>query len=75
MLTGDIIESDSESCDNPRTAFLEAVSILEQKQVYWAAVFGNHDAERGVTREDLMNLQKQCKMSLSTAGPSEIHET
>lgn len=70
VFTGDIIYSDY--CENPKLAFLQAVSCAEKAEVPWAAVFGNHDTEKGVTRQELMELQQTCKFSLSEAGPEHI---
>jgi predicted MPP superfamily phosphohydrolase len=70
IFTGDIIQS-GESF-NPKEAILQAVKIADQFQLPWAAVFGNHDAEEGLTREELMELLVQSKYCLSKAGPDEI---
>lgn len=71
VFTGDIIYSDY--CVNPQFAFLQAVSCAERAEVPWAAVFGNHDAEKGVvTRQELMEAQQTCQFCLSEAGPEHI---
>ncbi|WP_063847488.1 metallophosphoesterase family protein [Bacillus sp. FJAT-28004] len=70
VFTGDVIYSDY--CENPKLAFLQAVSCAENSEVPWAAVFGNHDSEKGITRQELMELQQTCKFCLSEAGPEHI---
>jgi 3',5'-cyclic AMP phosphodiesterase CpdA len=70
IFTGDIIHS--EKSYNPKEAFLQAVKIADQFQLPWAAVLGNHDAEEGVTRKELMQLLTQSEYGLSEAGPDEI---
>ncbi|QGQ94824.1 metallophosphoesterase [Paenibacillus psychroresistens] len=66
IFTGDIIHS--EKSYHPKEAFLEAVKVAEQFQLPWAAVFGNHDAEDGVTRKELMQLVAESEYGLSDAG-------
>jgi predicted MPP superfamily phosphohydrolase len=70
IFTGDIIHS--EKSYNPKEAFLQAVKIADQFHLPWAAVFGNHDAEDGVTRDELMQLLAQSKYGLSETGPDDI---
>jgi predicted MPP superfamily phosphohydrolase len=70
IFTGDIIHC--EKSLNPKEAFLQAVKIADQFQLPWAAVFGNHDAEDGVTREELMELLAQSKYCLSESGPDPV---
>nr|WP_211746018.1 metallophosphoesterase family protein [Paenibacillus sp. Marseille-Q4541] len=74
VFTGDIIGS--LRCINPEHTFREVVSVAEQCKIPWAAVFGNHDSEAGITRDQLMEIQlsheycvaEQGEESLSGAG-------
>ena len=70
VFTGDVIES--EKTLTPREAFLDSVKIADQCGIPWAVVFGNHDAEEGITREELMELQQQSEFCVSESGPAEI---
>jgi predicted MPP superfamily phosphohydrolase len=70
VFTGDMIHS--EMTLNPKESFLESVKIADQLGIPWAAVFGNHDAEVGVTREELMELQQQSEFCVAESGPSDV---
>ncbi|SEN80696.1 metallophosphoesterase family protein [Paenibacillus sp. OV219] len=70
VFTGDIVYANYS--DDPKRSFLEAVSCVEASGIPWAAVFGNHDTERIVTREELMELQLGCANCLSEPGPEDI---
>ncbi|CAM2976897.1 metallophosphoesterase family protein [Paenibacillus sediminis] len=70
VYTGDTIYS--MGCDDPIAALRQAVSISEELGIPWAVVFGNHDAEAGVTREELMAICTGSKFGLSEPGPKTI---
>jgi 3',5'-cyclic AMP phosphodiesterase CpdA len=70
IFTGDVI--DSGGCRDPRASFRQAVAPVEERAIPWAAVFGNHDAEYGVTREELMAVQQACRCCLSEPGPTGV---
>lgn len=70
LFTGDVIQS-REAAD-PMLAFMQAVAVAEDAGMPWAAVYGNHDAEVGVTREQLMELQRQSRYCMSRPGPLDI---
>ncbi|MCZ8519606.1 MULTISPECIES: metallophosphoesterase family protein [Paenibacillus] len=69
MFSGDVIHS--EECKDPLDSYKNAVRAVEEAQVPWAAIFGNHDAEheRG-SKEDLIRLQQQFPHCLTEAGPA-----
>lgn len=68
ILTGDVIHS--ELSRNPLESFRNAVRVVEESGIPWAAVFGNHDAEHPQgTKEQLIQLQKQLTGCLTEAGP------
>ncbi|WP_091225387.1 metallophosphoesterase family protein [Paenibacillus sp. BC26] len=73
IFTGDVIYSDN--CTDPRQSFREAVSEVEFRGIPWAAVFGNHDTEHGITREELMDVQLEHEYCVSEAGPEELKGT
>jgi 3',5'-cyclic AMP phosphodiesterase CpdA len=69
-LTGDVI--DGSQCSNPAQSWREAVVPMEDRGIPWAAVFGNHDDEGSMSREQLMEVQLQCSNCLSQAGPADL---
>ncbi len=70
VLTGDIIES--LCCKDPLQAYRDALSVAEESGIPWAALFGNHDAERNVTKERLMKVQLEHGGSIAESGPEEV---
>lgn len=80
MFTGDVIYTgkspDGASlCENPIQAFREAVSVVEDAKVPWGVVFGNHDTENNITRDELMNEVLAHHYTLAQKGPEQIHGT
>lgn len=70
VLTGDtIFGSESKS---PGEAYLFAVSPFERRGVPWCAVFGNHDDEGSMSRQELMDVWQTCSYNLSEPGPKEV---
>lgn len=67
VFTGDVIYS--HGCKDPIEAFRQATAVPEQREIPWAAVFGNHDTESGVTREQLMEMQISLRYCSSEPGP------
>ncbi|MNI01698.1 3',5'-cyclic adenosine monophosphate phosphodiesterase CpdA [compost metagenome] len=77
MFTGDVIYSadvpDGASfCRDPLQAFRDAVSVVEQRAIPWGVVFGNHDTEKYITREELMEEVTKITYTVAEAGPWEI---
>lgn len=70
LFTGDLIEGDK--CRDPRESYRQATAAVVERQIPWAAVFGNHDDEGSATRADLMAAQQQLPFCLSEPGPAEI---
>lgn len=69
VLTGDLHWS--KGIDDPQAACRRAIAPVVQAKVPWAAVFGNHDAEAGATREQLFAVWKESERCLAAAGPAE----
>lgn len=69
--TGDIIES-KKCLNGPVEAFAAAAKVMEDHGAPWAAVFGNHDRERRVTGEELMQVMLECPHCLTEPGPKEL---
>jgi len=70
VLTGDLHWS--HGIVDPRASCRRALAPVLRSQVPWTAVFGNHDAEAGVTREQLFAIWKESELCLASAGPAEI---
>ncbi|WP_255570192.1 metallophosphoesterase family protein [Cohnella sp. CFH 77786] len=70
VLTGDLIESGT--CSVPVRSIRDAVAPMEESATPWAAVFGNHDAEGNVTREELMEALRGLRHGLTERGPASI---
>jgi hypothetical protein len=70
VFTGDVI--DSMRCKDPQRSYRNAVSVADKSGIPWAAVFGNHDAERNVTKEQLMAIQLEHSGTIAEVGPEEL---
>jgi 3',5'-cyclic AMP phosphodiesterase CpdA len=70
VFTGDVIES--LCCKDPTQSYRDAVAIAEGSGIPWVTVFGNHDCEGNVTKEQLMKAQLEYSGTLAEAGPSEV---
>ncbi|KQO18389.1 metallophosphoesterase family protein [Paenibacillus sp. Leaf72] len=67
IFTGDVIHS--EECISPKESYMDAIKIAEELSIPWAAVFGNHDAEQGCSKEELISLQQRFPFCLTKKGP------
>lgn len=70
VFTGDVIYS--RNCVDPRQSFRDAVEAVDARGIPWAAVFGNHDTEHLVTRQDLMAVQAEHRYCVAEAGPPDL---
>jgi hypothetical protein len=71
VVTGDLIEANK--CEQPYESWRRITAVLDEAGLPWASVFGNHDAENGVTRERLMEMLQQSKNCISESGPADLH--
>jgi hypothetical protein len=71
VFTGDLI--DSGFCQEPLESLKNAVAAVDRSGVPWAAVFGNHDSEAGVSRSSLMDVLTSYSLCLSESGPDDIN--
>lgn len=69
-ITGDLIWS--HDGDQPEETYTRVLDHINKWNIPFAIVYGNHDAEANITREELFALQKPYKNSLAEAGPKEI---
>ncbi|WP_152395284.1 metallophosphoesterase family protein [Paenibacillus guangzhouensis] len=71
VFTGDVIEA--HHCgDHQLESFQMAVQVVEERQVPWTVVFGNHDTEVNITREQLMAHAMKNPNCLAVPGPASI---
>lgn len=78
VFTGDVIYTGYVTpgepvCEQPLEAFREAVHAAESRGIPWAVVFGNHDTESVITREELMQSVLQYPHTVTQRGPHDIN--
>ncbi|MDD9266879.1 metallophosphoesterase family protein [Paenibacillus sp. GCM10023248] len=78
VFTGDVIytgyvKPGEPVCKQPLQAFREAVQAAVDRGIPWAVVFGNHDTESIVTREELMDAVLKLPHTVTQRGPVEVH--
>ncbi|MEC1524499.1 metallophosphoesterase family protein [Neobacillus niacini] len=66
VFTGDIIYSPASN--NPIAAFRGALEPVGKMNIPWAAVFGNHDTEGNVSKEELLAVMQEYPNSLTEVG-------
>lgn len=71
VLTGDLHWS--KGIASPQDSCRKALAPVLRAQVPWTAVFGNHDAEAGVTREQLLSIWQESEYCLADAGPADVN--
>ncbi|GIX06941.1 MAG: hypothetical protein KatS3mg115_1344 [Candidatus Poribacteria bacterium] len=57
---------------DPALAWRQVVEPCERRRIPWAAVFGNHDDEGSLSRQELMRVQRSMEWCLSEPGPPEV---
>jgi metallophosphoesterase superfamily enzyme len=72
IFTGDQLNGQGTSWD-PKSVLAKFATALTDRGIPWAAVFGNHDDESGVSKEDQMKLMRALPYSLVEPGPSDVH--
>lgn len=72
VFTGDQLNGQGSSWD-PRSVIAKFATAVTDRQIPWAAIFGNHDSEEGMSREDQMTLLQGMPYSLTQRGPKDIH--
>lgn len=70
IFTGDVIHS--EECIDRFQSYRDAVKAVDETGIPWCSVFGNHDAELGITKEEIIRLQQESSNCLTQSGPQEI---
>ena len=72
VFTGDQLNGQGTSWD-PRSVLAKFATAVTDRKIPWAAVFGNHDSEVGMTREEQMTLMQAMPYSLVQPGPKDVH--
>ena len=72
VFTGDQLNGQGTSWD-PRSVLAKFANAVTDRGIPWAAIFGNHDSENGMSREDQMTLMQGMPYSLSQRGPKDIN--
>ncbi|MCJ7842233.1 metallophosphoesterase family protein [Lederbergia sp. NSJ-179] len=71
VVTGDLIWS--EGVKHPDQSYRRVLDQISEWDIPFATVFGNHDAEANITREQLLQIHSEYTNSLTMAGPDHIH--
>jgi DNA repair exonuclease SbcCD nuclease subunit len=72
VFSGDQLNGQGTSWD-ARSILAKFARAVTDKGIPWAAVFGNHDEEDGVSKERQMALMKGLPYSLVERGPKDVH--
>ena len=72
VFTGDQLNGQGTSWD-PKSVLAKFATAVTERAIPWAAVFGNHDDEDGMSREDQMTLLQAMPYSMVSPGPKDIH--
>ena len=72
VFTGDQLNGQGTSWD-PRSVLAKFATTVTDRHIPWAAVFGNHDDENGLSREEQMTLLEGLPYSVASRGPKDIH--
>lgn len=72
MLTGDNISSRNRTKLTAKKAIDNFMSVLEEKGIPVAAVFGNHDDEEGLDKESQMEIYQSYDCFIGVAGDANI---
>lgn len=72
VFTGDQLNGQGTSWD-ARSVLAKFAKAATQRNIPWAAVFGNHDEEEGASREAQLKYMQGLPYSLVERGPKDIH--
>ncbi len=71
VYTGDMVGGPR--CPDRAPLLRQALEPVLSRQIPWAAIFGNHDAEQDTTKEALLAVQLESSWCLTEPGPAEIN--
>lgn len=72
VFTGDQLNGQGTSWD-AKSVLSKFARTVTDRQIPWAAIFGNHDDEDGDTRSDQIKYMQALPYSLVQPGPKDIH--
>lgn len=72
VFTGDQLNGQGTSWD-PKSVLAKFSKSAAEKGIPWAVVFGNHDEEDGMAKEQQVQLMKGLPYSLVERGPKDVH--
>ncbi|TDL23728.1 Metallo-dependent phosphatase [Rickenella mellea] len=72
IFTGDQLNGQGTTWD-AKSVIAKFATAVTDRGIPWAAVFGNHDDEDGMTRADQAKLLQALPYSLAQSGPSDLH--
>jgi len=72
VFSGDQLNGQGTSWD-PKSVLAKFAKAAADRHIPWAAVFGNHDEDDGVSKEYQMSLMRGLPYSLVEPGPKDIH--
>jgi DNA repair exonuclease SbcCD nuclease subunit len=72
VFTGDQLNGQGTSWD-VKTVLAKFAKVVTQREIPWAAVFGNHDEEDGDNKRNQLRYMQGLPYSLVQAGPPDIH--
>src|SRR5690625_3856740 len=70
VITGDLIWSEHEGAAQ---TYKRVLDVISKWDIPFAIVYGNHDSEANITRNELFNIQKEYVGSIAKRGPDNIH--
>ncbi|CAI7659232.1 unnamed protein product [Penicillium viridicatum] len=70
VFSGDQVNG--ETAPDAQSALYKSVKLLVDRKIPYAAIFGNHDDEGDLNREQLMTIYEDLPYSLAAAGPEDI---
>lgn len=70
VFSGDNINGGGVS--DARAATFKFAEPVAKRKIPWAVVFGNHDDENDLTREELLEVMKRMPYSLTERGPIDL---
>lgn len=72
VFTGDQLNGQGTTWD-AKSVLAKFAKVVTQRQIPWAAVFGNHDEEDGDVKLAQLRYMQGLPYSLIQEGPSDIH--
>ncbi|KAI6122283.1 Metallo-dependent phosphatase-like protein [Pisolithus croceorrhizus] len=72
VFTGDQLNGQGTSWD-PKSVLAKFAAEVIDREIPWAAVFGNHDDEIGAVRAEQLKMMQALPYSVVERGPKDIH--